>query len=80
MSPVILLVVAIVVFWFVSCAVLVLVYPRWFWDLLLLYVFAYAVGSWVPMSRAERREFFEASRRWRAELATGGQGASEGRP
>lgn len=71
---------ATVAFWFVSCALVVLLLSRWFWDLLLLYVLAYALGSWMPMSRSERREFFEASRRWRADLEAGANKPSGGAP
>ncbi|MDY0001504.1 MAG: CDP-alcohol phosphatidyltransferase family protein [Polyangia bacterium] len=70
-------VVAVVVTWFVGCAVTVLLVPKWFWDVLLACVLLYAGGSWVPMSKAERRGFFEASRRWRQELESSARGASE---
>lgn len=62
-------VVVSVVFFFASAVAVSLFWTRWFWDLVFLYVFVYATGSWVVMSRAERRAFFEASRRWRAELS-----------
>lgn len=73
-------VVAIVVFWFLSCAVVLIFATKWFWDLLLFYVLAYSVASWIPMTRAERAEFFAASRAWRAELAGGTLPPTEGRP
>lgn len=62
-------VVASVVFWFVSATAVAVFWTRWFWDLIFVYVFLYATGSWVVMSREERRAFFTASRRWRDELA-----------
>jgi phosphatidylserine synthase len=76
----------IVLWFFVSCAVTVLLLPRYFWDLLFIYVMAYAALSWIPMTPAERRDFFAASRAWRAALngaaapasaAPGGDAAAE---
>lgn len=70
-------VILVVVFWFVSCAVVVMLARKWFWDLLFFYTLLYAVGSWVPMSREERSQFFEASRAWRAGLAKSGASQPE---
>jgi len=61
-------VLSFVIFFFVSAAAVAIFWTRWFWDLALLYVLAYSVASWIPMSPEERRAFFEASRRFRAEL------------
>ena len=46
-----------------------LVARTYFWDLLLVMITGYSLGSWVVMSPEERRRYFDAARRWRAELA-----------
>ena len=62
-------VVVLVVFWFVSAALVVIVWTAYFWDVLFVWTALYAGGSWVPMTRQERRDFFAAARRWRKALA-----------
>ena len=62
-------VVASVVFMFLSGLAFALFVTRWFWDLVFAYILLYAFTSWIPMHPEERRAFFDASRRWRAELA-----------
>jgi len=47
---------------------LALVAPDFFWDVLFVIVFGYAVTSWIPLSREECREFFAEARRWRNRL------------
>jgi len=60
---------AVIIWFFVSCAVVVVLLTKYFWDLLFVYVSLYAGGSWIAMTPAERREFFAASRAWRRELS-----------
>lgn len=64
---------------FASAIVVAVLWHEWFWDLALLYVFAYSVASWIPMSQQERHAFFEASRRFREALADHAREASAGR-
>lgn len=44
-------------------------WTHWFWDVALLDTVVYSLISWTAMSREELRAFFDASRRFRAELA-----------
>ena len=67
-----------VTFFFVSATVVAVLWRHWFWDLALLYVLAYSVASWIPMTPQERRAFFEASRRFRAALAASAPDAPSG--
>lgn len=62
-------VVASVVAAFVVSIATVLLWTRWFWDVALFSVVLYSLISWTAMSRQELRAFYEASRRFRAELA-----------
>ncbi len=66
-----------IIWFFVSSFAALLLFTRYFWDLLFVWVTLYALFSWTALSPDERREFFAASRRWRREL-TGEPAASPG--
>jgi phosphatidylserine synthase len=44
--------------------------PRYLFDVVLVYGLGYAVGGWIPLSRAERAAYFAEYRRWAHALAT----------
>ena len=62
----------VVIGWFAACAAAALFFTRFFWDVLLGCTFLYAAGSWIPMTREERRAFFVAARKWRQALDQNG--------
>jgi len=53
---------------FALCIALAVLFPPLFWDALFLIIFGYSWFSWVPMSREERKSFFDAVRAWKKEL------------
>lgn len=61
----------VVIGFFVSCFAVLVLFTKYFWDLLFLVVTLYAGGSWIAMTPKERRDFFVASRAWRRELDQG---------
>jgi len=60
-----------VVIWsfFIACALTVLLFRIYFFDVLFAVTLAYALGSWIPIRPDERAAFFAAARDWRAALA-----------
>lgn len=61
--------VVVLVFWAYASALLqALFYRRFFWDVLLFYMGMYIFFGWIVLTKRERREFWGAVARWRAEL------------
>ena len=71
-------VITLVVSAFVTSIGAAIFLPQYFWDNVFFWVFGYACTSWIPLSREERRQFFDAARRWREELENSASGAGKG--
>ena len=61
-------VVAIVVWAYASSILQALVYRRYFWDILLLYMGVYIFLGWIVLNKEERDEFWVAVKKWGREL------------
>lgn len=53
---------------FALCIALSIVAPDYFWDALFVIIFGYSWLSWIPLSKEEKRTFFEAAGKWKAAL------------
>ncbi len=54
---------------FISPAIALFVRRDLMFDVLFLYMMAYALGAWIPLRRDERKDFFERYRRWTTEVS-----------